>query len=73
MIQFVDENYQSRNDIVFWPDLATCHYSGENLKLLDNSGIFRVPKNLNPPNAPQVRPIENYWRTADKENQKVCK
>ena len=61
MIQFVDENHQSRDSVVFWPDLATCHYTGENLKFLEDSGIYTVPKTLNPPNAPQIRPIENFW------------
>ena len=23
--------------------------------------FYTVPKNLNPPNAPQIRPIEMYW------------
>ena len=23
--------------------------------------LYTVPKNLNPPNAPQIRPIEMYW------------
>ena len=28
---------------------------------MEASGIYTVPKNLNPPNAPQIRPIEMYW------------
>ena len=27
LVQFIDENYESRNQIIFWPDLATCHYT----------------------------------------------
>ena len=61
MLKFVDENYDSRDQVVFWPDLATCHYTKENLDYLESEGIYTVPKNLNPPNAPQIRPIEMFW------------
>ena len=61
VIKFVDDNYESRDDVVFWPDLATCHYTAANLTFMEEAGIYTVPKNLNPPNAPQIRPIENYW------------
>ena len=61
VLKFVDDNYGSRDQVIFWPDLATCHYTQENLSFLEESGIYTVPKNLNPPNAPQIRPIEMYW------------
>ena len=47
--------------VLFWPDLATCHYKKENLDFLRDNGIAFVEKAENPPNAPQIRPIENYW------------
>ena len=28
---------------------------------MENAGIYTVPKSLNPPNAPQICPIENFW------------
>ena len=40
--------------------LVTCHYKKENLDFLHNNGIAFVEKFENPPNAPQIRPIENY-------------
>ena len=49
--------------------------------------FYTVPKNLNPPNAPQIRPIEMYWgalkqkvyaknwsaKNRDQKNQEMCK
>ena len=40
---------------------STCHNTQENLDFLDEEGIYTVPKNLNPPNAPQIQPIQIYW------------
>ena len=31
------------------------------MKFLHDNGIAYVEKTENPPNAPQIRPIENYW------------
>ena len=61
LVRFIDENYESRNQVIFWPDLATCHYTNENLEFLRENGIAFVKKEENPPSAPQIRPIENYW------------
>ena len=61
MIRFVDENYESRENVVFWPDLATCHYTKENLEFLKEQNISYVEKKDNPPSAPQICPIKNYW------------
>ena len=40
--------------VLFWPDLVTCHYKKENF--LSENGIAFVEKAENPPNAPQIRP-----------------
>ena len=61
VLNFVDKHYESRDQVVFWPDLATCHYHKDNLKWMEDHGLKFVPKNENPPNAPQIRPIEKYW------------
>ena len=47
--------------MIFWPDLASCHCKNKNLEFLSNNGINYVEKDENPPSAPQIRPIENYW------------
>jgi hypothetical protein len=46
---------------VFWPDLASSHYSNQTVTWMNDFVNF-VPKRLNPPNVPQARPIENFWR-----------
>lgn len=47
--------------VMFWPDLASCHYSKVVQEWYAEKGVQVVPKNLNPPNCPQFRPIEKYW------------
>lgn len=49
------------NPTLFWPDLASCHYARSTIQLMDQYGVNFVPKELNPPNSPGVRPIENFW------------
>lgn len=41
--------------VIFWADLATAHYAKATLKFLAT-----VPKDANPPNVPELRPIERY-------------
>jgi transposase len=43
---------------LFWPDLA---YGKDVLVRLEELKIEYVPKEENPPNVPQKRPIENFW------------
>lgn len=50
-----------RSQILFWPDLASSHYASKTLDWLRSRKIKFVPKEANPPNVPQVRPIEHYW------------
>lgn len=45
----------------FWPDLASCHYSRETLKWYNDNGVTFVPREANPPNSPELRPVERYW------------
>ena len=47
-------------DYMFWPDLASSHYSGATVDWMEKN-INYVAKRLNPPNFPQFRPIENFW------------
>ena len=52
---------------IFWPDLASAHYSTKTLEFLNTSNANLVPKAINPPNVPQCRPIEDFfWALATK-------
>ena len=61
VLDFIDTHYESRDDCIFWPDLATCHYSESSQNWMKNNNLTFVPKHSNPPNAPQIRPIEAFW------------
>lgn len=46
--------YRSHNiPPLFWPDLASCHYSKDVLEWYEANKINFVPKNMNPPNCPE--------------------
>lgn len=47
--------------VMFWPDLATCHYATDCLEWYNSNNVQFVEKDTNPPNSPEVRPIERYW------------
>ncbi|XP_047996380.1 uncharacterized protein LOC125234214 [Leguminivora glycinivorella] len=46
---------------IFWPDLASAHYAKATLNLLDAENVSYIAKIMNPPNCPELRPIERYW------------
>ena len=60
MLPFIREHHQDLN-YIFWPDLASCHYSKQTVIGWMDENIKFVPKDINPPNVPQARPIENFW------------
>lgn len=57
---FIDVHYPDAN-YWFWADLAPGHKAAETCSLLDELQIDYVEEDLNPPNAPQLRPIERFW------------
>lgn len=57
---FMKTHHRGTN-VVFWPDLASSHYSKKTLAKMEELGIPYVPKDSNPPNVPQLRPIEDFW------------
>lgn len=46
---------------IFWPDLASCHYSAINRNWYEVNEVDYVRIPQNPPNSPEIRPIEKYW------------
>lgn len=58
--------YHDLDRILFWPDLATCHYANRTQDYLNSKNVNFVPKNENPPNVPQARGIEEYWGVCKK-------
>ena len=54
-------NHHSKDNVLFWPDLASSHYSNSVTRYFDQNGIQFVSKNFNPQNCPQSRPIETLW------------
>jgi len=53
--------------VVFWPDMATCHYTREITNFLQSESIQFVEKSKNAPNVPQARPIERFWALCKRE------
>ena len=49
-----------------WPDLATCHYSKMFIEWYQTNKVKFVPKDANPSNCPELRPIERYWALVKK-------
>lgn len=59
LLPFLQEKHGDGN-YVFWPDLASAHYAKETQELMKSLDINFVPRESNPPNVPQLRPIENF-------------
>lgn len=55
------QDFHESDDIVFWPDLASSHYSKKVQDYLKSKKIEFVPKEHNPANVPELRPIEDFW------------
>ena len=61
--KFKEKFYKKKEhkDVWFWPDLATCHYSNDSQAQMTAQDIQYITRDINPPNAPMIRPIEMYW------------
>ena len=49
VVSFITK-YHKGEDAVFWPDLASAHYSKRSLEEMERLNIYVVPKSVNPPN-----------------------
>ena len=60
IVSFIKENHKN-DQIVFWSTLTSSKYSNKTLKYLSEKNTEVVPKNFNPANCPELRPIEDFW------------
>jgi len=58
--KFINEVHEN-DEIVFWPDLASAHYSNKVQDYLKSENIEYVPRDKNPAKVPELRPIEDFW------------
>ena len=54
------EKHHSSDDYLFWRDLASSHYAKDTISWMNDKTIKFMPKDMNPPNVPQLRPIEKF-------------
>lgn len=57
----------------FWSDLVSSHYSKATLEWYEANGVILVPKEANPLNCPELRPIERYWALVKRELKEIKK
>jgi len=69
LLPFIEKYHQNGN-YLFWPDLASSHYSKSVQERLNEKNVPFVIRKDNPPNVPQARPIETIWALLE---QKVYK
>lgn len=60
LLPFLKEHHAD-GKYVFWPDKASSHYAKKTLEYLEQKKIPYVPKERNPTNLPQCRPIEDFF------------
>lgn len=61
LLPFINQHYKD-GQYIFWPDKASCHYSEGTINFLREKNINFVDKEMNPPNIPEARPIEDFWK-----------
>ena len=57
---FINRHHKNGN-VLFWPDLASSHYSKQVQECLQANHIRFVQRQQNPPNVLQAHPIETIW------------
>lgn len=60
LVPFIHQKY-TNTPYIFWPDLASSHTAKSTLDLFKRHALNVVPKDCNPPNAPQIRAIEDFF------------
>ena len=59
LVPFINKVHKD-GEILFWPELASSHYYTVTRAWYKELGIHVLPKEMTPPNVPQLRPIENF-------------
>ena len=67
------KKYQSIDNVVVWPDLATIHYAKDVQKSLKSHDITCLSKGLNPPNVPHARPIQAFRALTKKTDTRIVR
>ena len=57
---FIDEKYPE-GGYLFWPDPSVAHYACDTAQFLEEAGVATLKRDDNPPNVPQLCPIEDFW------------
>lgn len=65
------QKYHPELKILFWPDMARCHYAKDVTNWLQKKKIEFVQERCNAPNVPQARPIEKFWALCKREYKKL--
>ena len=60
LLPFINSNH-AKGTFLFWPDKASSHYAGTTRQFLEKNTIDFVPRDNNPTNLPQSRPIEDLF------------
>lgn len=62
LLPFIKEHISRTKKIpLFWPDLASAHYAKATIEWYTANNVRYVPRDCNPPNCPEIRPVERYW------------
>ena len=70
MIPFIKKHHKI-DEVVFWPDMASSHYSKIVTSHLKLENVEFVARNENAPNVPHLRPIEKFWAICKQEYKKL--
>lgn len=60
LLPFINANHPP-DTFLFWPDKASSHYAGTTQQFLNDNNINFVPRDSNPTDLPQCRPIEDLF------------
>ncbi|CAM4848641.1 unnamed protein product [Rotaria magnacalcarata] len=65
------EKYHHNGNYLFWPDLASAHYSNLVKERLHEKNVPLVARQDNPPNVPQARSIETVWALLERKARSI--